>query len=289
VTAMPPSMEAQAWHEAPTSAGVIRYRDVGTGDPVVFVHGVLSSSTLWGWILPSLALSCRCLAPDWPLGSHTLALQAGADLSPPGLARLIVEFCDSLGLDRVTLVGNDTGGALCQIVAAHHPARVRRLILTPCDAYDNFPPAKIFRLLNLAGRTPGGLRLTGHVMRARPLQRLPVTLGHLIKHRPDPAVVDGWFEPIRVQAGVRRDLAKLLRALDPRHTIEAAERLRSFGAPVLLAWATEDRVFPFEHARRLAADMPDARLESIGDSYSFVPLDQPSRLAELIAAFLAST
>src|SRR2546426_128746 len=203
-------MEAQAWHEAPTSAGVIRYRDVGTGDPVVFVHGVLSSSTLWGPILP------------------------------------------------------------------------------PCDAYDNFPPAKISRLLNLAGRTPGGLRLTGHVMRVRPLQRLPVTLGHLIKHRPDPAVVDGWFEPIRAQAGVRRDLAKLLRALDSRYTVEAAERLRSFAAPVLLAWATEDRVFPFEHARRLAADMPDARLESIGDSYSFVPLDQPSRTSEVIAAFLAS-
>ena len=289
MTATPPAGAPPAWQETATSAGVIRYRDAGAGDPVVFVHGVLSSSTLWGPVLGRLAAVARCLAPDWPLGSHPAPMHPDADLSPPGLARLIVEFCDRLGLDQVTLVGNDTGGALCQLVAAYHPERVRRLVLTPCDAYDNFPPPKIFRLLNLAARTPGGVRLTGQVMRAPPLWRLPMTLGHLLKHRADPAVIAGWFEPIRRQPGVRRDLARLLLKLDARYTLDAAERLRSFPAPLLLAWATEDRVFPFEHARRLAAAVPDARLEPIDDSYSFVSLDQPARTAELITSFLRTT
>jgi pimeloyl-ACP methyl ester carboxylesterase len=286
---MPADDLTATWHETGTSAGPLRYRDLGAGEPLLFVHGVLSSSTLWQPILAPLAGVGRCVVPDWPLGSHNVPMNPDADLSPPGLAALIVEVCDRLGLDEVTLVGNDTGGALCQLVAAFHPERVRRLILTPCDAYDNFPPSKVFWLLNLAARTPGGLRVTGQVMRVRALWRLPVTFGHLLKHRPDPTVISGWFDPLRRHAGVRRDLAKVIRTLDSRHTVDAAERLRSFTRPALLAWATEDRVFPFEHARRLAGAIPNARLEAIDDSYSFVSLDQPGRTAELIATFVKET
>ena len=144
-------------NEARLQQGTIRYRESGTGEPVVLVHGLLTDGQLWREVAPRLARDFRVIAPDWPLGSHQLPLEPGADLSPPGLARIIADFISELDLEEVTLVGNDTGGALCQLVAAHHPERLGRLVLTPCDAYENFlPPA--FRPLQMLAHVPGALR-----------------------------------------------------------------------------------------------------------------------------------
>ena len=268
-----------------TPAGTIRYWECGEGTPIVFVHGLLANSLLWRKVLPPLAADVRCIVPDWPLGAHAEAMHADADLTPPGLVRIIVATLDALGLDRVVLVGNDTGGALCQMVAARHPDRVAALVLTNCDAYDNFPP-RIFTPLLTAARVPGFLAALGQVLRWRRLWRLPFTFGWLAKHPLHPGVVRAWLAPGQRHADVRRDLAKALAGIDPRYTREAAEQLRRFERPVLLAWAPEDRLFPVAHAERLAAALPDARLERIEDSYTFVPEDQPARLAELVAAFV---
>jgi pimeloyl-ACP methyl ester carboxylesterase len=197
----------------------------------------------------------------------------------------VVAVLDGLGLERAVLVGNDTGGALSQLVAARHPDRVAGLVLTNCDAFDNFPP-RIFAPLMVAARVPGGLAALGQLLRIRALWRLPIAFGWLAKHPLHPGVVTAWLTPARSDAAVRRDLTKALRGIDPRYTLEAAEALRTFDRPVLLAWAPEDRLFPIAHAERLARDLPDATIERVEDSYTFVPEDQPARLAELIAAFV---
>ena len=121
--------------------GRIRLRERGSGEPLLFVHGALVNGDLWRKVVPLLADRHRCIVPDLPLGSHELPLGAGADLSPPGLARLVADLVPALGLERATLVANDTGGAIAQIVAAHHAVRVERLVLTSCDAFDNFFPS----------------------------------------------------------------------------------------------------------------------------------------------------
>ena len=108
-------------HEVHLSQGTIRYREDGTGEPLLFVHGVVVNGDLWRKVVPRLSKDFRCIVPDWPLGSHETPMSADADLSPPGLARLVVDFMDALGLETVTLVGNDTGGALCQLVATRIP------------------------------------------------------------------------------------------------------------------------------------------------------------------------
>ena len=99
----------------------------------------------------------------------------------------------------------------------------------------------------------------------------------------------GWTEPSLVDADVRRDLFKVLRGIDPRHTLEAARRLRELDRPALLAWAYEDRFFKSAFAERLAGDLRNARIERIADSRTFVPIDQPARLAELIREFMHET
>jgi pimeloyl-ACP methyl ester carboxylesterase len=269
------------------SAGTIRYRESGDGPPIVFVHGLLVDGTLWRNVTPRLEGRFRCVVPDWPLGSHVSPMRADADLSPRGVAQLIAEFLEALDLNDATVVGNDTGGALTQMLAADRPPRVGRIVLTPCDAFDNFLPP-LFKPLEFAARVPGGLNASVQPLRIRALRRLPIAFGRLIKHPVPPEVTDGWLRPFLSDREIRRDTVRFLRAIDKRDTLEAAERLQSFDKPALIVWASEDRVFPPAHARQLAELLPDARLEEVGDSYSFVPEDQPERLAELIDGFVGA-
>jgi pimeloyl-ACP methyl ester carboxylesterase len=270
------------------TGGPISYRERGSGPPVVFVHGLLTNALLWRKVLPGLAGSFRCIAPDWPLGSHSEPMDAATDLSPPGLAGLIADFLDELGLRDATIVANDTGGALVQILAASRPDRIGRLVLTPSDSFERFFPP-LFRPLQWAGHLPGCGLVIGRILGVRALRRSPLAYGLLIKGSLDHEVIDAWAAPLRASAGVRRDLAKVLRGIDSRHTLAAAERLRDFEQPVLLAWAREDRLFPISLAHRLAQVLPDARVEEIGDSYTFIPEDQPDALVELIDSFVSAT
>src|SRR3954451_4357782 len=155
--------------EATLRQGTIRYTESGEGDPIVFVHGLLVDGRLWRKVTPLLAGDFRCIVPEMPLGSHTTPMSPDADLSPPALAQLIEEFLESLGLDEVTLVGNDTGGAISQITAANHPQRIGRLVLTNCDAFETFlPPA--FNPLKWPARA-GTLTELLQGMRLAPLRR----------------------------------------------------------------------------------------------------------------------
>jgi pimeloyl-ACP methyl ester carboxylesterase len=256
---------------------------MGTGEPIVLVHGFLTDSELWREVAPRLAADFRVLAPDWPLGSHQTPLADGADLSPLGLARIIADFLEELQLEGVTLVGNDTGGALCQLVAIHHPQRLGRLVLTPCDAYENFlPPA--FRPLQVAARIPGAVFAILQSMRVPAARRAPLAYGWVTK-RADNALTRSWIEPALASKAIRREIASVLSGISNRYTLEAAQHFGEFTKPVLIAWAPEDRFFKLRYGERMAREFPNARLELIEDSYTFVPIDQPERTAELIAAF----
>jgi pimeloyl-ACP methyl ester carboxylesterase len=268
--------------------GTIRYTDRGEGPTMVFVHGLLVNGSLWRKVVPSLEPSFRCIVPDWPIGSHPAAMRPDADLSPSGLATIIADFLAALDLDEVTLVANDTGGAITQIVVTEHPERVGRLVLTPCDAFENFLPP-MFRVLQWSARVPIVLTASLQLLRIPAFRRLPMAFGWLAKHPIDRAVTTGWLRPYLSNRGVRRDTAKVLRGISPRYTLAAAAKLGAFDRPTLIVGAPEDKFFPLEHAERLATILPDARIELVDDSYTFVSEDQPERLAELISAFMTAT
>jgi pimeloyl-ACP methyl ester carboxylesterase len=270
--------------EVRISSGTIRYRELGTGEPVVFVHGLLANSLLWDEVFVALAPDFRVIAPDWPIGSNEVPLDPGADTSIPGLAEVVAEFLEALDLTGVTLVGNDTGGVVCQIVAGRHPERLARLVLTPCDAYENCPPPA-FAPLAFVGRSRLALRIIAAAMRPTFMQRLPIAYG-LLSKRPLPrSVARSFIEPLGRNPLVRRQAAATLASLKPAVGLDAAARLRAFEKPVLIAWAPADKFFKLRFAERLFSDLPHARIERIEDSYTFVSIDQPRRTAELIAAF----
>jgi len=273
------------------SAGTIEYTDTSGGGPViVLLHGLLMDATLWDEVTAALSPGHRCVAPTLPLGAHRRAMKIGADLSLPGIAKLVAEFLDQLGLDDVTLVGNDTGGAVVQLLAADGAPRVSRVVLASCDAFDNFPPGLTGRTLALTGKLPPALfGLFMQQMRLRPLRRLPVAFGWLTR-RGDAATAR-WIKPLLTQPDVRRETVRMLRAVfaDKRLLLSAAESLPAFDRPALIVWAADDRVMPPEHGRRLADLLADGRLLEIPDSYTLIPLDQPAQLAETIREFTSST
>ncbi len=273
--------------EIELSAGTIEYEDTGGDGPtIVLLHGLLMDATLWDGVTADLSVDHRCVAPTLPLGAHRHAMQDNADLSLRGVAQLVEELLDRLDLHDVTLVGNDTGGALVQLLMCGDSTRVSRVVLVSCDAFDNFPPGLTGKTLVLTGKLPPALfGMFMQQMRLRPMRRLPIAFGWLTK-RGDATSVH-WLRPILQQPEIRRDTVRVLRAIgaEKHLMLEAAERLPSYGRPALIVWASEDRVMPPEHGRRLAELLQQGRLVEISDSYTLIPLDQPAELARIVRGF----
>jgi pimeloyl-ACP methyl ester carboxylesterase len=270
------------------SVGPVRYREIGDGQPLVFLHGIVANGDIWRRVGARLAGRYRCVMPDWPLGSHELGLHDDVDLSLPGIADIVSEFVAVLRLCGVTLVANDTGGAVAQWVAIRHPEQLARLVLTPCDAFDNFLPP-VLRHLQLFGRHPAGLWLIGQALRYQAIQRLPIAFGRLTVRPIESTAMDSYTRPLRTNSAVRRDFAALVRSISARYTLQAAQRLPAFDKPALVVWSLNDRLFPLAHGHRLANLLPQGRLEVIDDAGPFIPEDQPDRLATLIDEFVRET
>jgi pimeloyl-ACP methyl ester carboxylesterase len=266
------------------AAGRIRAHVTGDGPPIVFLHGVLVNANLWRKVVPGLD-GHRRVTLDLPLGSHLESMPREADLSPPGLADMVADAIEALGLEDVTVVGNDTGGALTQILATRRPGRIARLVLTSCDAFDIFPP-RFFRIAFAPARMPGVIPVGFGALRLRALRRLPIAFGWLTNEPIDREAEDSYVLPVLTRGEIRRDLRRVLSGLDPRYTLDAAARLTAFKKPALIAWSSDDRFFPSAYAERLAKVLPASRLEWIDGARTFSPEDRPDRLAELIGSFV---
>jgi len=276
-------------HSLDLPAGTIHYRESGPADgpAVVFVHGFLVDDTLWSDVPERLAAEgFRTFAPTWPLAAHRTAMRPGADLSPRGVARIILSFLETHDLHDVTLVGNDTGGAVCQFVVDEDDSRIGRLVLTNCDAFDTFPPFPFDLLFRLA-RHPGAARAVLQTMRSAVLRNSKLGFGWLVKRPLSAAESAPWVAPYLGDAGVRRDVATFARGWSAADLADVATRLPDYTKPVLLCWAPADRFFKIALAHRLLSTFPDARLVEVADARTFVALDQPAKVAEEIASFVA--
>jgi pimeloyl-ACP methyl ester carboxylesterase len=271
--------------EVALPAGTIRYREAGQGRPVVFVHGYLVDGRLWDGVVDRLSDRCRCIAPDWPIGAQQVAMKPDADLTPYGIAATIAAFLEALDLDDVTIVGNDSGGAMSQVLVTRRPERIGRLVLTNCDTHENFPPG-IFKAMPPIAALPGGMAVLAAPFRIGALAR--AAFKPFSKKPIPPELIASWMAPALHDPGVKRDAKKVTAGMNKRYTLEAATKLRTSELPILLTWAPGDRFFPLKYAERLAGEAPNARIVEIPDSATFVPLDQPQRLAAEIAAFAAA-
>ncbi len=267
--------------EVELSSGTVDYEDTGGNGPViVLVHGLIMDGSLWRHVIEDLRTDFRCIAPTLPLGGHRRPMRADADLTMQGVANILGELLERLDLREVTLAMNDWGGPQL-LVGGVHDERIARLVLCACEAFDNVPPEGPARLLPYIARVPGGITAALLPFRFDRLRRLPITYG-LLSKRPVPrAIMDRWFGPALAQRAIRRDLRKYVSsaAQGRRDLLAATDALRGFERPALVAWATEDRMMPREHGRRLVELLPQGTLVEIADSYTLIPEDQPATLA----------
>src|SRR4051794_17928298 len=228
----------------------MRLRDTGGGGaPVVFLHGLFVDGSLWDAVVERLP-DRRCIVLELPLGSHPVPAPDQSRLTPVGLADMIAEEIERLDLRDVTLVGNDTGGGLAQLVVTRHPERIAKLVLTPCDALELFPPA-IFKPLFLAGKHPATLSAFLQALRIPPARRLPIAFGWLTKRASDETLA-GWSATLLRGGAPLADASHFFRHVDPALLLDAAPKLRAFDGEVVIAWPPEDRCFPIALGRRLA-------------------------------------
>jgi pimeloyl-ACP methyl ester carboxylesterase len=267
------------------STGTIHYEQSGPsgGRPIVFIHGYAMAGSLWAAVSGRLAeWNFRCLVPTWPLGSHTEPMDEAADMTMEGVAAMVGEFLEALELHDVVLVGNDTGGAIAQLVATSTPARLGGLVLTSCDAFEHFPPGGSFKTLIAAAKFAPTFRAVLAPLRTRMVrdqgygQLAHADIDHLVRE---------WVEPLLTNARIREDLRRFTASLRRQTMVDAGARLPQFTKPALIAWSADDTFFALEDAHRLADALPASRLEFIEDARTFSMIDQPDALAELIADF----
>ncbi|MDD5321963.1 MAG: alpha/beta hydrolase [Methylococcales bacterium] len=248
--------------------------------PYYLYIGLLASSLLWQDVAKGLSQDFRCITPDWPLGSHSESMKPDADVSPQGMIQIILGFIDHLNLKEVIFVGNNSGGALAQMMVATHPERIEKLILTSCDAYEIWLPYP-FKLIEILAFVPGVLFLISNLMKWPKFRGF----GGLSKRMPK-ETSDSFALPLSTSAGLRRDYGKFLRAISPKLTLEAAKHFDNFNKPVLIAWSRDDRFFPKKYGEKLHQQFHDSKIVLIDDSYTFSAIDSPNQLTNEIRSFL---
>lgn len=271
---------------ADIDAGRIHYVERGEGPPVVLLHGLLMNHTVWDPVLDRLPEGFRYVLPDLPLGAHPEPMHPGADLSLRGQNRIIADFLAALDLRAVTLVHNDWGGGLF-LTAYGLDERVGRLIITPCEAFDNFPPGLPGKTAVLASYAPGGVWLALRQLRIAWLRRSPLMFGWMAREPLPDEMVRGWTESGLQDRRIRRDLLSYTRSgFRKADLIANTEALRNFSGDALVLWSAAGKVMPREHGRRLAELLPRGRLVEIEDAYVLSMLDRPDAVAAAMTSFL---
>jgi pimeloyl-ACP methyl ester carboxylesterase len=272
--------------EVEVPAGPIHYVEHGDGPPVVLLHGLLMDHTVWDRVIGSLPAGFRYIRPVLPLGAHPQPMRADADLSMRGLNHLVADFLAALDLDDVTLVHSDWGGALF-LTAYRLDRRVSRLIVLPCEAFENFPPGLPGKMAVLALFLPGGVPIALRQMRVGGLRRLPPLFGWMARYPLPDDLVRGWTEPGLRDRRIGRDVRKYGRSIPPKAELVAnTEALRDFSGPALVLWSSAGKVMPREHGARLTALLPKATLVEVDDAYVLSMLDQPDAVARAMSQFL---
>ncbi|WP_329127858.1 alpha/beta fold hydrolase [Streptomyces sp. NBC_01465] len=270
------------------SAGTVEFTDTGgSGEVVVLVPGLGFDETVWSAVSDQLAPDFRVIVPVLPIGGHRIPMNADADLSAEGVAALLGEFLERLDLHAVTLVQNDAGTA--QLLVGVDDKRVARLVLTSCEALENYPPGLQGKALYAASGVPGGLFLLLQSFKVPFLVRMKTSLGGMAV-RPIPyELIRRWYRPLHTSAEIRRDLRKFVRDGKKDVYLRAAERLRTFDRPALVAWGAEDRMMPPATGRRLAELLPHGRYVEIPGAATLVQLDNPDVLVAEIRGFIAES
>jgi pimeloyl-ACP methyl ester carboxylesterase len=273
-----------------TPSGSISYVEHGSGPAALFVHGVLLNGYLWRHQLAELGDLRRCIAVDLMAHGNT-EISASQDVSVTANAHMLAQFLDGLTIDQVDLVGNDSGGGICQIFAALYPTRVRSLVLTDCDAHDNWPPEAFKGFVSMVAA--GGLAGTLDAMLIdKSVYRSPQALG-LAYERPEAVsddTIETYLRPHTRSPQRLHQLERFVSAFDCRHTVNIETALKSVQAPTLIAWGTDDIFFDLKWSHWLENTIPGSRRRmELQGGRIFFPEERAREFNDAVRAHWVST
>lgn len=255
----------------------ISYTDVGEGPVTLFVHGVFTNGRLWRNCVRLLSDHRRCIAVDLPGHGHTPPV---GEPSVWGLADAVDTVIRALDLRDIALVGNDTGGAVAQVVLARDPDRFASFALTNCDTEGNFPPP-MFKPAVYAAKARL-LRLGGPLVRFPALARQLYRTGYQRPGAIPDDVITDYLAPILSSPASTRFMERLLASMNPHQLADIRPRLAACQVPTVLVWGTGDLFFELEWAHWLRRLIPGATevVEIPGGRLFYVD----ERAGELVAA-----
>jgi pimeloyl-ACP methyl ester carboxylesterase len=239
-------MNAAEFHSArrfiTTPFGRIASVEQGTGPVALFIHGLPLCGFQWRDVLDDLSPLGRCIAPDL-MGLGYSEIELGQDISFESQAKMLAAFLDAQDIEKVDLVGNDTGGGIGQIFMALYPDRVRSLTLTNCEVHDLWPNTM---LQQFYGALESGIVAEAFKVMASDQEVAKSQLAAVYEHieRLTLESLDVYFRPF-AESSDRRELvrgfADALRNRD--QLVAAAPGLRKSKSPVQVVWGDADTAF----------------------------------------------
>jgi len=259
------------------SAGKIAYRRAGSGEPVLLLHGIPTSSFLWRNVIPFLAGHYTVLAPDL-LGYGDSDKPEDADLSVKAQGDYIGQFLHTMGVSSYIAVGHDIGGGVAQILAVRHPERVRKLALIDSIVDDSWPVPDIARL-----KDPAWDSIMQTVDLAKGFRK-GFTRGMAAKEKVTEELIGAYARPFDGLEG-RRAYLRCARALNNQDLLSISEQIASLTIPALVIWGQQDDFQPVEWGLRLIKKLGNSRLVVFPDGGHFLPEDKPEGIAKELIAF----
>jgi pimeloyl-ACP methyl ester carboxylesterase len=255
-----------------TRFGPVACLEAGQGPAALFVHGVFLNADLWRHQLDALGDIRRCVAVDL-LGHGQSPPPTTGAMTIETQVEMIVDLLDRLGIDQVDLVGNDSGGAIAQLVVAHIPDRVRSLVLTNCDTHDNWPPEAFRPIFDLA--RSGELAAAAQALAADPAAaRTALASGFEDPDALSDQTVASFFAPFADRSGAEA-LQTYVAGMDSAVTVAIEADLARFDARTLIVWGTGDEFFDVRWAHWLAETIPGTvRCVELEGAKLFFPLER---------------
>jgi pimeloyl-ACP methyl ester carboxylesterase len=266
---------------ADTRSGRIAYVERGRGPVALFLHGLPLNGFQWRGVMAACEDERRCLAPDF-LGLGYTETRPDQDLAPLAQTAMIAAFLDALAIDAVDVVANDSGGAVAQLLAARHPARVRTLLLTNCDVHTNSPPKAMAPELEAARKGTLADGLARHVT-DKAFARSAEGIGGACftsREHPTDEAIDCYFAPLVATPGRRAQLHAYLLAFEPNPLPAIEPALKRCQAPARMVWGTGDKYFGVEWAEWLDRTLPASRgVRRVEGAKLFFPEERPDLIA----------
>lgn len=271
-----------------TPHGEITYIESGSGNVALFLHGVFLNASLWVHQLEDLSDLRRCIAVDL-LGHGESGFPVGADVTTDMQADMVLSFLDALDVEAVDLIGNDSGGAVAQVVATRAPQRIRTLTLTDCDTHDNWPPPAGVPLHELAeqGLLADALTTIGSDL---PAAREALKPGLENPELLPDEFISEFFQPYARSPERARAVQSYLASADNAVTVAIHDDLTKFSSPTLIVWGAADDFFDVYWAHWLANTIPGTvRCVELEGAKLFHPLERPELLNHELRRFWSSS